>query len=104
MKVSLLRWTPKHHQIYHFCANTFSRYLFQLRYASKYLLSSIKMKILASGGAGCIGSHIVELLHERAEVRVLDDLFSGFRHNLRGLCHEWHERSDLTSINGTVEK
>ena len=35
------------------------------------------MKILVTGGAGFIGSHIVEHFHGKAEVRVLDNLRSG---------------------------
>ncbi len=42
------------------------------------------MKILVTGGAGFIGSHIVEFFHNQAEVRVLDNLRSGFRNNLDG--------------------
>jgi len=42
------------------------------------------MKILVTGGAGFIGSHIVEHFQGNAEVRVLDNLRSGFRHNLAG--------------------
>ena len=41
-------------------------------------------KILVTGGAGFIGSHIVEYFQGRAEVRVLDNLRSGFQHNLAG--------------------
>lgn len=47
------------------------------------------MKILVTGGAGFIGSHIVEQLHQRAEVRVLDNLRSGHRRNLAGLRCEF---------------
>ncbi len=47
------------------------------------------MKVLVTGGAGFIGSHIVEHFQGRAEVRVLDNLRSGFRHNLNGLPHEF---------------
>jgi UDP-glucose 4-epimerase len=43
------------------------------------------MRILVTGGAGFIGSHIVEHFQDRAEVRVLDSLRSGFRLNLNGL-------------------
>ena len=43
------------------------------------------MKILVTGGAGFIGSHIVEFFHNEAEVHVLDNLCSGFKHNLEGL-------------------
>ncbi len=53
------------------------------------------MKILVTGGAGFIGSHIVEHFQGRAEVRVLDNLRSGFRHNLAGLRHEFIEASIL---------
>ena len=42
------------------------------------------MKILVTGGVGFIGSHSVEYIQDRAEVRVMDDLRSGFRHNLDG--------------------
>lgn len=40
------------------------------------------MKILVTGGAGFIGSHIVEHFHQKAEVRVLDNLRSGYKKNL----------------------
>jgi UDP-glucose 4-epimerase len=53
------------------------------------------MKVLITGGAGFIGSHIVEHFQGRAEVRVLDNLRSGFRHNLAGLRHEFIEASIL---------
>jgi UDP-glucose 4-epimerase len=46
------------------------------------------MRILVTGGAGFIGSHIVEHFQGSAEVRVLDNLRSGFRHNLAGFDHE----------------
>src|SRR5690348_2380081 len=43
------------------------------------------MTILITGGAGFIGSHLVEHFHRQAEVRVLDNFRTGFRHNLDGL-------------------
>ncbi|OQX88355.1 dTDP-glucose 4,6-dehydratase [candidate division KSB1 bacterium 4484_87] len=39
-------------------------------------------KILVTGGAGFIGSHIVENFHETDEVIVLDNLRSGFKKNI----------------------
>ncbi|HEV2695634.1 MAG TPA: NAD-dependent epimerase/dehydratase family protein [Verrucomicrobiae bacterium] len=53
------------------------------------------MKILVTGGAGFIGSHIVEHFQNNGEVRVLDNLRSGFRENLAGLKHELIEASIL---------
>jgi len=52
------------------------------------------MKILITGGAGFIGSHIAELYQEKAEeIRVLDNLRTGYRHNLDGLKHTFIEGS-----------
>jgi UDP-glucose 4-epimerase len=52
------------------------------------------MKILITGGAGFIGSHIAELYQDRAEeIRVLDNLRTGYRHNLEGLRHTFIEGS-----------
>jgi UDP-glucose 4-epimerase len=42
-------------------------------------------------------SHIVELFQQRAEVRVLDNLRSGFRHNLAPFRHELIAASILDS-------
>lgn len=53
------------------------------------------MRILVTGGAGFIGSHIVERFQGKAEVRVLDNLRSGFRKNLAGFKHEFIEASIL---------
>lgn len=52
------------------------------------------MKILITGGSGFIGSHIVEYYQKRAdEIRVLDNLRTGYRHNLAGLKHTFLEGS-----------
>jgi UDP-glucose 4-epimerase len=47
------------------------------------------MKVLVTGGAGFIGSHIVEYFQGKAEVRVLDNLRSGFKHTLTGFQCEF---------------
>ncbi|MCF6176656.1 MAG: NAD-dependent epimerase/dehydratase family protein [Victivallaceae bacterium] len=49
------------------------------------------MKILVTGGAGFIGSHIVEHFQGKAEVRVLDNLRSGYLRNLDGFDVEFIE-------------
>jgi UDP-glucose 4-epimerase len=51
------------------------------------------MKVLVTGGAGFIGSHVVEHFQGKAEVRVLDSLRSGYLKNLEGLEHEFVEGS-----------
>lgn len=51
------------------------------------------MNILVTGGAGFIGSHIVEHYHRTANVTVLDSLRSGFRHNLQGFTARFVEGS-----------
>ncbi len=57
-----------------------------------------RMKILITGGAGFIGSHIVELYQEKAEeIRVLDNLRTGYRHNLEGPETHFHRRLDHRS-------
>jgi nucleoside-diphosphate-sugar epimerase len=63
------------------------------------------MKILVTGGAGFIGSHLVEHFQGRAEVRVLDNLRSGFRHNLAGFKHEFIEASilDRNAVRAAVQ-
>jgi nucleoside-diphosphate-sugar epimerase len=43
------------------------------------------MEVLITGGAGFIGRHISEYFQDRAEVRILDNLRSGFESNLAGL-------------------
>ncbi|WP_193213330.1 NAD-dependent epimerase/dehydratase family protein [Luteolibacter marinus] len=52
------------------------------------------MKILITGGSGFIGSHIVEHYQGKAEeIRVLDNLRTGYRKNLDGLKHVFIEGS-----------
>ena len=47
------------------------------------------MRVLVTGGAGFIGSHIVEHFQGKADVRVLDNLRSGYLRNLAGLDVEF---------------
>ncbi|MCE5185783.1 MAG: SDR family oxidoreductase [Planctomycetaceae bacterium] len=51
------------------------------------------MRVLITGGAGFIGSHIVEYYASRADVRVLDNLRTGYRSNLGKLNIEFVEGS-----------
>lgn len=53
------------------------------------------MKVLITGGAGFIGSHLAARLQERARVRVLDNLRTGRRSNLDGIDVEFVEGSIL---------
>ena len=53
------------------------------------------MRVLITGGAGFIGSHLAEHFQGKAEVRVLDSLRTGYRRNLDGLAVEFVEGSIL---------
>ena len=53
------------------------------------------MNVLITGGAGFIGSHLVQHFQGLGEIRVLDNLRSGFRANLDGLDCELIEGSIL---------
>lgn len=60
------------------------------------------MKVLVTGGAGFIGSHLVEHFQGKAEVRVLDNLRSGYRRNLDGFDVEFIEGSIMDA--GVVKR
>lgn len=57
-------------------------------------------RFLITGGAGFIGSHLVEYLlqHGAKEVRVLDDLSTGFLANM----NDFTEHENFTFINGSI--
>ena len=57
------------------------------------------MRVLVAGGAGCLGSHLVEFLVGRGdEVVVLDNLLTGALHNLADLTSD-----RLTFVRGDAE-
>jgi UDP-glucose 4-epimerase len=53
------------------------------------------VKILITGGAGFIGSYIVEYFKDKAAVIVLDNFRSGFKHNLEDFRCEFMQGSIL---------
>lgn len=63
------------------------------------------MRVLVTGGAGFIGSHIVEYFQGKADIHVLDNLRSGYRKNLEGLEHRFIEGSitDRTIVREAVD-
>ena len=66
------------------------------------------MKVLVTGGAGFIGSHIVEYFQNKAEVVVLDNFRTGSRENLQNMqCHiiegDIRDRSILKNIMKNVD-
>ncbi len=62
-------------------------------------------RILVTGGAGFIGSHIVELFQGKVEIRVLDSFRTGRRSNLDGLNCELIEGdvSDRATVAAAVK-
>lgn len=56
------------------------------------------MRILVTGGAGFIGSHIVEHFQGKADVRVLDNLRSGYLHNIEPFDVEFIEGDILDKV------
>ena len=63
------------------------------------------MRVLVTGGAGFIGSHIVEHFQGKAQVRVLDNLRSGYKENIDALDVEFNEGSvtDRASVKQAVK-
>jgi UDP-glucose 4-epimerase len=57
------------------------------------------MKYIVTGGAGFIGSHIVEeLARQKHEVVILDNLFSGKRENIQPFL----EKKNVTFVQGSI--
>jgi UDP-glucose 4-epimerase len=63
------------------------------------------MRILVTGGAGFIGSHLVEHFQGVDEVVVLDNLRTGHQHNLEGLSHTFIDGSvtDRAAVDRATE-
>lgn len=63
------------------------------------------MSVLITGGAGFIGSHLAAAFQGRKKVRVLDNLRTGYRHNLAGLDVEFIEGSitDRAAVRRAME-
>ena len=57
----------------------------------------MKKKILITGGAGYIGSHISEKLLENHHVRILDNLSTGFKNNIDAI-----KKDNLEFIYGDI--
>jgi len=51
------------------------------------------MRILITGGAGFIGSHLAEHFKDSADIVILDNLRTGYRLNLEGITHTFIEGS-----------
>lgn len=60
------------------------------------------MKVLITGGAGFIGSHLAQCLRERAEVRVLDTLRTGDRLGHRNLTFVQASVLDTAALRDAV--
>ena len=62
------------------------------------------MKVLVTGGAGFIGSHIAEYFAEAGHtVRILDNLVTGFLHNVPQYKNIEFVRGDICD-SSTIEK
>lgn len=51
------------------------------------------MRVLITGGAGFIGSHLAEHFKDQADIVILDNLRSGYLKNLEGIDHHFIEGS-----------
>ena len=61
------------------------------------------MRVLITGGAGFIGSHLVEaFLQTGANVHVLDNLRTGRRENLQEIVNRYHGRESVRLFEGDI--
>ena len=68
-------------------------------YNPRQIIEADHMKYLVSGGAGFIGSHIVEALaQQQHEIVILDNLFSGKVENIQPFL----KKKDITFVRGSI--
>lgn len=59
-------------------------------------------KVIVTGGAGFIGSHIVEALHQDNDVHVVDNLSTGYKENIAPFKHTFHQ-VDINETDKLIE-
>ena len=64
------------------------------------------MKVVITGGAGFIGSHLVEDLHKRYEVHVIDNLSTGHFENIKPFLNKiyFHKLDLYKSKKSEIDK
>ncbi len=106
----LLEWLYKTEDIYGYDCSKGGEYWFDIGSKEEYekinKLLKNKIRILVTGGAGFIGSHVADLLIDKGhEVIVVDDLSSGFIENINSRAVFYNiDLSDLDSVKQVFEK